>query len=56
MTTLLVVGVLLFAGGDTLKPFTLPLFIGIISGTFSSLFLASPLWYELKIRERKARV
>lgn len=56
LTTLIVVGVLLFAGGDTLRPFTLPLFIGIISGTFSSLFLASPLWYELKIRENKARV
>ena len=55
LTTLLVVGVLLFAGGDTLKPFALPLFIGIISGTFSSIFLASPLWYVLKIRERKAR-
>lgn len=56
LTTLIVVGVLLFAGGDTLRPFTLPLFIGIISGTFSSIFLASPLWYELKMRESKARV
>jgi len=56
VTTLIAVGVLLFGGGDTLKAFTLPLFIGIISGTFSSLFLASPLWYELKMRESKARV
>lgn len=55
VTTLIAVGVLLFGGGDTLRAFTLPLFIGIISGTFSSLFLASPLWYELKMRESKVR-
>ena len=55
LTTLIVVGVLLFAGGETLKDFTLPLFIGIICGTFSSIFLAGPLWFEMKIRESKAR-
>lgn len=55
VTTLIAVGVLLFGGGETLKNFTLPLFIGIISGTFSSLFLASPLWYLFKKRETKVR-
>lgn len=55
LTSLIVVGVLLFAGGETLKDFTLPLFIGIICGTFSSIFLAGPLWFEMKIRESKAR-
>lgn len=55
LTTLIVVGVLLFAGGETLKDFTLPLFIGIICGTFSSIFLAGPLWFEMKMRESKAR-
>ena len=55
LTTLIVVGVLLFAGGETLKDFTLPLFIGIICGTFSTIFLAGPLWFEMKVREGKAR-
>jgi preprotein translocase SecF subunit len=55
VTTLIAVGALLFGGGDTLRAFTLPLFIGIISGTFSSIFIASPLWFELKMRESKAR-
>jgi preprotein translocase subunit SecF len=55
LTTLITVGALLFAGGETLKDFTLPLFIGIICGTFTSIFLASPLFFELKVRENKAR-
>lgn len=54
VTTLLVVGALLFLGGDTITPFALPLFIGIFSGTFSSIFVASPLWYVWKTREHKA--
>lgn len=41
-TTLLVVIVLYFYGGDVLKPFSLALIIGIILGTFSSIFIASP--------------
>jgi preprotein translocase SecF subunit len=57
VTTLLVVGSLLFLGGDTIRPFALPLFIGIISGTYSSIFVASPIWYNWRSwgRTRKAR-
>lgn len=55
LTTLLVVGALLFIGGETITPFALPLFVGIICGTFSSLFLASPLWYTLALREKRVR-
>lgn len=55
ITTLLVVGALLFLGGETLTPFALPLFIGIITGSFSSIFIASPLWYTWKVRSSKVR-
>lgn len=55
VTTLIAIGALLFGGGETLKDFTLPLFIGVISGTFSSIFLATPLWYVFKQREFKAK-
>jgi preprotein translocase subunit SecF len=41
-TTLVVVVILYFYGGDVLKPFSLALIIGIILGTFSSIFIASP--------------
>lgn len=54
-TTLLVVGSLLFLGGETIRPFSLPLFIGIFSGTYSSIFVASPVWLTWRQRERKQR-
>ncbi|MDP3093736.1 MAG: protein translocase subunit SecF [bacterium] len=48
--TLLVLLAIFFFGGETLKYFSLTLIIGIIVGTCSSLFLASPLlvsWQEM---------
>lgn len=43
LTTLLAVGAILFFGGKTLFDFSLALFLGIIIGTYSSVFVASPL-------------
>jgi SecD/SecF fusion protein len=34
-------------GGETVRNFTLPLIIGITAGTCSSIFIASPLYYQL---------
>lgn len=47
-TTLLATGCLLFFGGDVLRGFAFILSIGIIFGTFSSIYIASPfaLWWE----------
>lgn len=52
-TTLSVVMLLLF-GGDTLRTFSMSLFLGMIFGTFSSVFLSSPLIYVLR-RFRKPK-
>lgn len=43
ITVLLVLLSMLLFGGDTIKPFILALFIGIATGTYSSIFVASPL-------------
>jgi preprotein translocase SecF subunit len=43
LTTLIVIGFLYFMGGENTKPFALVLGIGVIAGTYSSIFLASPL-------------
>jgi preprotein translocase subunit SecF len=56
LTSLLPVGALLFVGffaigAETLKEFALALFIGIAVGTYSSLFVASPLLDIWKERE-----
>ncbi|MGZ4353506.1 MAG: protein translocase subunit SecD [Gaiellaceae bacterium] len=49
--TLLPVGSLLLFGGATLKDFAFALLIGITSGAYSSIFIASPLLYIWKRRE-----
>jgi len=43
LTTLVVLLVLFFLGGETTKFFALTLSIGVIAGTYSSIFLASPM-------------
>ena len=50
-TTLLVLVAIFLFGGETVKPFVLALIIGVLSGAYSSIFLASPLlvkWEEWK--------
>ncbi|MBM3177585.1 MAG: protein translocase subunit SecDF [Bacteroidetes bacterium] len=42
-TTLIVVTVLLFFGGEVLRGFSFALFIGIVIGTYSSVFIAAPI-------------
>ena len=53
LTTLFVLSAIFFFGGETLKYFALALMIGITAGTYSSLFLASPVlvWW-LKHRQK----
>ncbi len=43
MTTLLVVIVLFLFGGETVRGFSLAMIIGIVVGTYSSIFFASPI-------------
>ena len=43
LTTLFVLTAIFFFGGETLKYFALALILGITAGTYSSLFLVSPL-------------
>jgi SecD/SecF fusion protein len=49
-TALPILALLLF-GGDTLKDFAFALLIGTISGTYSSIFIASPVLTHWKERE-----
>ncbi|MCD6528286.1 protein translocase subunit SecF [bacterium] len=42
LTTLFALFAIFFFGGETLRYFSLTLILGIISGTYSSIFLASP--------------
>ena len=55
MITLLPVVCLLLFGGTTLKDFAFALLVGIISGAYSSIFVASPILTLLKEREPQYR-
>lgn len=44
LTTLFVIGSLYFLGVDAIKELALPLMAGVIAGTYSSIFIASPIW------------
>ena len=49
---LMPVGALLLFGGDTLKDFAFALLVGVASGTYSSIFIATPVVVEWKEREQ----
>src|SRR5438128_7209837 len=51
LVVLLPIGSLLLFGGQTLKDFAFALFVGVASGTYSSIFVAAPLLALLKERE-----
>jgi SecD/SecF fusion protein len=53
--TLLPILALLFFGGDTLKDFAFALLIGVVSGAYSSVFIASPVLAHWKEREEVYR-
>ena len=55
LTTLLVIGCLYVLGVESIKEFALPLMAGVIVGTYSSIFIASPLWAFMKERTKKVR-
>ena len=50
MTTLFVVLVLLFVGGETLRGFSIAMVLGTVFGTYSSIYIAVPLLRYFDIR------
>jgi len=53
-STLLVLTTIYFFGGEVIKYFTLALMLGIFVGTYSSIFLASPIivdWYQMGLNK-----
>ena len=49
-TTFFTVCALYAFGVADIKAFALPLMVGVICGTYSSIFIASPMWYDLKTK------
>ncbi len=58
LTTLVVVAFLLFMGGEVIRDFAFALMMGIIIGTYSSIFVASPVlveWHNRITSRHRAR-
>ncbi len=53
LTTLFVVTILFIFGGDVLKGLSFALIIGVVLGTYSSIFVASALLVDLQLKTRK---
>ena len=47
VTTFIVLFVLFMAGGETIKGFSFALLVGVVVGTYSSIFIATPVLLEL---------
>ena len=48
LTTLFTLVVLYIIGVQSIKEFALPLIVGIVAGTYSSVFISGPVWATLK--------
>lgn len=56
LTSLFTTATLYFFGGDTTKDFAFALLVGFISGCYSSIFVASPLWITLcELTDRRSQ-
>lgn len=52
ISTLILLFALLFFGGQTTRMFVLAMIIGIVAGTYSSIFVAPSLWYDLRMKSK----
>lgn len=56
LTVIIGLMAILFFGGETTRIFALAMLIGSLSGVYSSLFIAGPLWLDLKDRAKASKI
>lgn len=57
LTTLVTIFAVYIFGVQSIKEFALPIMVGLISGTYSSIFVASPIWVSLlEARDRRHKL
>src|SRR5574344_1824569 len=55
-TTLVVMVAIALFGGEVIRGFSVALVVGIIVGTYSSVFVATPIMYDFNIRSEKKKL
>lgn len=53
MTVIIVVVSLLIFGAPSIENFSIALLIGLVTGMYSSIYIAAQIWYVLKVRQMK---
>lgn len=55
LTTLTAIVILYIFGVNEVRVLSLPLMIGVVIGTYSTIFIASPLWYMIRSKKEEAK-
>jgi preprotein translocase subunit SecF len=53
LTVVIVTVCIFFLGSPSIKMFSLALLVGLVSGAYSTVFIASPLWFLFKRKEKQ---
>lgn len=56
LTTLFTVTALYVLGVESIKEFSLPILVGLVAGTYSTIFIAGPLWAEWNERTDRRKL
>lgn len=55
LTVIVTVAALLILGSESIRNFSFALLVGLLAGTYSSIFISAQLWYDMKVRELKKK-
>lgn len=55
LTTLFTITAIFILGVASIKEFAMPIMVGIIAGTYSSIFISTSLWYILNTRKKESK-
>ncbi|MFI3282705.1 MAG: protein translocase subunit SecF, partial [Rikenellaceae bacterium] len=55
-TTMVTLLAIFFFGGETIRGFVFAMVVGIVVGTYSSIFIATPVAYDMMMKEEKKRL
>lgn len=55
LTVIFVVVALIVLGADSIRPFSVALLIGLLAGTYSSIFISAQIWFDLKKKQLKEK-
>jgi len=56
LSTILVIIIILFLGGDAVRSFVFAMLVGVVVGTVTSLFVAAPVAYKMMSNQQNKKI